>query len=61
MKSIPAYNVIKVGSRFHLIYIEKNNIGHNYWTTREEAEKECDEKNDTIYKTKIRSRYYPKK
>lgn len=45
----PIYNVIKVGSRFHLIHIEKNEIYYNYWLTREEAEKICDKKNDEAW------------
>ena len=46
--SSPTYNVIKVGSRFHLIHNEKNEIQQEYYITQEEAEKKCDEKNDAI-------------
>ena len=45
-QSATSYNVIKVGSRFHLIH--NGHIFSVYWTTREEAEKECDKTNDII-------------
>ena len=55
----PIYNVIKVGSRFHLIDIKSGDINELYYNTREEAERGCDNKND-YYWDKTHSEAYLK-
>jgi hypothetical protein len=52
-QSASSYNVVKVGSRFHLIC--DGHIFSVYWTTREEAEKECDKTNDIIWENQQKS------